>query len=83
MSTVAWALAATLSGLYLVNPGFGIFELLPDNLPVIGNLDEGGATILFLWAMAELGFQWPAKLAGRRSGPLAHLARGPATPELN
>ena len=30
--------------LYLLNPGAGIFELLPDNLPLIGNLDEAAAT---------------------------------------
>ncbi len=65
--TVLWALAATLSGLYLVNPGFGVFEFLPDNLPVIGNIDEGAATVLFLWSMAQLGFKWPARVAGRQS----------------
>lgn len=33
---------------YLVNPGAGIFELIPDNLPFVGNLDEAGATALLL-----------------------------------
>ena len=31
---------AVLSALYLINPTFGIFEILPDNLPFVGNLDE-------------------------------------------
>jgi hypothetical protein len=35
--------------IYILNPTAGIFELLPDNLPFIGNLDEGIAFML-LWA---------------------------------
>ena len=35
--------------IYILNPTAGIFELLPDNLPFIGNLDEGVAFI-FIWA---------------------------------
>ncbi|NLE93282.1 MAG: DUF1232 domain-containing protein, partial [Chloroflexi bacterium] len=31
---------------YVLNPTFGIFELIPDNLPLIGNLDEGLAFVL-------------------------------------
>jgi len=37
-----------LSAIYLVNPTFGVFELIPDNLPLIGNLDEAGAVVLLL-----------------------------------
>ncbi len=29
--------------LYVLNPTAGIFEFLPDNLPVVGNLDEAAA----------------------------------------
>lgn len=32
---------ALLTLVYLFNPGFGIVEIIPDNLPVVGNLDEG------------------------------------------
>lgn len=32
--------------LYLLNPTMGFLELIPDNLPVVGNLDEGAAAIL-------------------------------------
>lgn len=31
---------------YLLNPTAGVFELIPDNLPLIGNLDEGVAALL-------------------------------------
>ena len=26
--------------LYLINPTMGLIELLPDNLPIVGNLDD-------------------------------------------
>lgn len=42
--------AALVCAIYLANPGFGIFEILPDTLPFVGNLDEGaaGAALLYL-----------------------------------
>lgn len=39
-------LGILVGGLYLLNPTAGIFEFLPDNIPLIGNLDEAGAAIL-------------------------------------
>jgi hypothetical protein len=44
-----------LAGLYLLNPGFGIFELIPDNIPLVGNLDEATATFLVLSTLAYFG----------------------------
>ncbi len=43
---------------YVLNPGAGIFfEAIPDNLPIIGNMDEGLA-YLFVWsALLEL-LEW-------------------------
>ena len=35
--------------IYILNPTAGLLELIPDNLPFIGNLDEGVACVL-LWA---------------------------------
>ena len=35
--------------IYILNPTAGILEFLPDNLPFIGNLDEGIAFML-IWA---------------------------------
>ena len=32
--------------IYLLNPTFGILELIPDNMPIVGNLDEGAAALL-------------------------------------
>jgi len=32
--------------IYLLNPGSGVIELIPDNIPIIGNLDEAAAAFL-------------------------------------
>jgi hypothetical protein len=45
--------------LYLVNPTAGILELLPDNLPLVGNLDEAGATLILLQILAYYGIRLP------------------------
>jgi hypothetical protein len=55
-----------LAALYLLNPTFGIFELIPDALPVIGNLDEAGATLILVSVFRYYGFDLE-KLFGRRS----------------
>lgn len=34
--------------LYIANPGSGVFELIPDNLPLVGNLDEAAAVGLLI-----------------------------------
>jgi uncharacterized membrane protein YkvA (DUF1232 family) len=43
------------SAIYLVNPTAGFIELIPDNFPVIGNLDEAAATILLINCLAYFG----------------------------
>jgi len=32
--------------LYLLNPTAGLIEIIPDNFPLVGNLDEGVAAVL-------------------------------------
>jgi uncharacterized membrane protein YkvA (DUF1232 family) len=44
-----------ISLLYLINPGLGVFELIPDNFPLVGNLDEVAATVLLLNCLAYFG----------------------------
>lgn len=41
--------------LYLLNIGVGIIELIPDNVPFVGNLDEGGAVTLLLMCFRYFG----------------------------
>jgi len=40
---------------YLLNPSFGVLEFIPDNLPIVGNLDEATATALLLSSLAYFG----------------------------
>lgn len=44
---------ATIGLVYILNPTFGLVELIPDNLPIIGNLDEGGAFLLVMYGVLE------------------------------
>ena len=37
-----------LSLFYILNPGAGIFEIIPDNIPFLGNLDEATAVMVLL-----------------------------------
>jgi len=39
---------------YILNPTAGIIELLPDNIPLVGNIDEGVAWMLVWFGLTEL-----------------------------
>jgi len=43
-----------LSAVYLANPTAGVLELIPDNLPFVGNLDEVSVTFLLVWSGANV-----------------------------
>ena len=44
-----------ISLVYLFNPGAGFLDFIPDNFPIVGNLDEAGATALFLACLRYFG----------------------------
>jgi hypothetical protein len=46
------ALLGIIGILYMLNFGFGVVEILPDNLPFIGNMDEAAA-LLLIYSSAE------------------------------
>lgn len=48
MKTIFVIILGFASIIYLLNPTAGIFELLPDNIPFIGNIDEGFASFILL-----------------------------------
>lgn len=52
-------LLGLLSVVYLLNPTAGIFELIPDNIPLIGNLDEAAAVTLLLMCLRYFGYELP------------------------
>ncbi len=45
--------------IYLLNPTAGFFELIPDNIPLIGNLDEAAAMTLLLMCLRYFGYDLP------------------------
>ncbi|HAN99254.1 MAG TPA: DUF1232 domain-containing protein [Planctomycetaceae bacterium] len=55
-----------LSTLFLMNLTFGLIEI-PDNLPIVGNLDEVAASALLFASLARLGIHLPFEPKRRRS----------------
>ena len=51
-----YLIMAAVCGLYLVYPSLGIFELIPDAIPVVGSLDEAAATAGLLYSLNGLGW---------------------------
>jgi uncharacterized membrane protein YkvA (DUF1232 family) len=49
------ALVGVIAVIYLFNPTAGFIEFIPDNLPLIGNLDEAAATLLIINTLAFFG----------------------------
>lgn len=47
-----------IAAIYLLNPSWGLFEFIPDNIPLIGNLDEGVATTILLSGLAYFGYDF-------------------------
>ncbi len=54
MKKIVPALMLVVSAIYLLNFTMGVFEL-PDYLPIVGNLDEAAATLVFVAAMKHFG----------------------------
>ncbi len=55
VGSIVVGLFGALGAVYLVNPTAGFLELIPDNIPVIGNLDEAAAAMLVISALAYFG----------------------------
>lgn len=48
-----------LATIYILNPTAGVFEIIPDNMPLIGNLDEAAAVALLLMCLRYFGIELP------------------------
>ena len=46
-------LFALIGIVYILNPTAGLLELIPDNIPLVGNLDEGAAMLLIWYGLIE------------------------------
>ena len=55
LKNLAVLLVSIVSVIYLLNPSAGFFELIPDNFPLIGNLDEVAACALLAAALRYFG----------------------------
>ena len=59
MKKIGIFLLGLFSCIYLLNPTAGFFELIPDNIPIIGNLDEAAAVTLLLMCLSYFGYNLP------------------------
>ncbi|WP_321389852.1 DUF1232 domain-containing protein [uncultured Desulfuromusa sp.] len=59
MKKIGTFLLGLLSLIYLLNPTAGFFELIPDNIPLIGNLDEAAAATLLMMCLRYFGYELP------------------------
>jgi hypothetical protein len=67
MRSLFVSLAGLLALLYLLNPSLGLFEFLPDNIPLLGNLDEASATMVLLGALRHHGLDLTRMFAKYRA----------------
>ena len=51
--------AALFAIFYIINPTAGFIEFIPDNIPLVGNLDEAGAVFILISALKYFGFEMP------------------------
>jgi uncharacterized membrane protein YkvA (DUF1232 family) len=58
MKTFFVILAGIFAFIYLLNPTAGFLEFIPDNIPVVGNLDEAGATALLIASLGYFGIDF-------------------------
>ncbi len=48
------------AAVYLVYPSLGVFELIPDAIPLVGSMDEAGATVLLVNTLNYYGINLTA-----------------------
>ncbi len=53
--SIGVALLGILGLIYILNPTAGIIEIIPDAIPIIGNLDEAAAVTLILTSLRYFG----------------------------
>lgn len=52
---------------YILNPTAGIFELIPDNIPFIGNMDEAAAVFLIVGCLRYFGIDVTRKYSKEKN----------------
>lgn len=54
-----------LSTIYLLNPGWGVIDIIPDNLPIFGNLDEAAVAAILLSCLSYFGLDLKRLFGGK------------------
>jgi hypothetical protein len=67
INSILVGFVGVISAVYIFNPTAGFIELIPDNIPIIGNLDEAAAAALLISALAYFGIDI-GRLFGKASG---------------
>lgn len=70
LKNVVAVLGGILGVVYILNPTAGIVELIPDNIPFIGNLDEAAAVVLILGCLRHFNIDL-TKYFKSKAGPSA------------
>lgn len=68
MKSILVILVAIISAIYLVNPGAGVIEFIPDVLPIVGNIDEATAAAILLACARYFGFDFSGFFGRRGDG---------------
>lgn len=55
--------------IYLIYPSLGVFELIPDAIPVLGSIDEASATLILINTFRYYGFD-VTRFYGKRTPQL-------------
>ncbi|RMG18814.1 MAG: DUF1232 domain-containing protein [Deltaproteobacteria bacterium] len=58
IKSLVYLVGAAGAGAYLLNPGAGLFEILPDTLPIVGHVDEAAMLALLLGCIRRLRVLW-------------------------
>lgn len=62
------AMIALFCGFYLLNPTWGFIEVIPDNVPFLGNLDEATAAAVLIACLRYFGFDLTRFWCKKRKG---------------
>lgn len=54
LEQLIYVMGVIVSVIYILNPTAGLWELLPDNLPAVGNLDEAAMTAMLIACLRRL-----------------------------
>jgi len=60
------------AAIYLMYPSLGVFELIPDAVPILGSLDEASATLILLNTFRYYGVDL-SRIFGKRDDTTQRL----------